>query len=160
MLESPGWFEVFYRARMFHVRYMCFSFFYFAYRCFVPIIFSIFLDLAPIVTEFSRVPHKIKGAVQNSKTAIIIAVCVALAVIGLGSAFAWYFLFKRGNRKNNASTVIEVYGPPPYPGKRRDILSSTSSSMSNCSTNPLLHERHQSVRYLKRQNSILSNVSL
>ncbi|CAB3977038.1 fibroblast growth factor receptor 4-like, partial [Paramuricea clavata] len=111
---------------------------------------------AKSIASKSNPPQETGETDQNSTLAIIIVVCVAAVTVLLGSGLAWYCIFRRDKTKKNAGD-IEAYGAPPYPGKRRDPLSSTSSSMSNCSTNPLL-ERH-SIRYLKRQNSSLSHVS-
>ncbi|XP_028403293.1 fibroblast growth factor receptor 4-like [Dendronephthya gigantea] len=118
----------------------------------------------PVTTEATSVKVRNKRPYYNSeKTSgnsmtqvIAITVSVVVVAIAIGSVIAYLCIFKRGMFRQKAR-VIESYGAPPYPEKRRDVLSSTSSSMSNCSTNPLL--AHHGMRYLKRQNSGLSHVS-
>ena len=122
---------------------------------FLNFLFLIF-DVGKPTQNLNMQPHG-SETTKNSTTAIIIVVCVAFVVVVLGAIASWYCMFRRGKTRKDVNEN-ESYGAPHYPAKRRDVLSSTSSSMSNCSTNPLL-ERH-SIRYLKRQNSSLSHVSI
>ena len=93
-------------------------------------------------------------SVQSSRISLYIVVSVAAIVRVIGSIIAYLLIFKCKKHKKRVFSVAG-YRPRNYPRKGRDLLSSTSSSVSTSSTNPLLNNQR-----FRRHDSGLSDVSV
>ncbi|XP_046850980.1 fibroblast growth factor receptor 4-like [Xenia sp. Carnegie-2017] len=103
--------------------------------------------------ESVNTKESIQRSSSKSLKSLIILICSVVAAIFVGSVFLYFLIYKcKKHRKHRQG--FAAYRVPINPANGRQMLSSTSSSISNRSTNPLL----KSSRHV-RLDSNLSHIS-
>ncbi|XP_046850988.1 fibroblast growth factor receptor 4-like isoform X2 [Xenia sp. Carnegie-2017] len=122
-------------------------------RPMTPVSMSANQTFSSTISMLQQQPVEKDESVQSSRISLYIVVSVAAIVLVIGSIFAYLLIFKCKKHKKRVFSVAG-YHPRNYPRKERDLLSSTSSSVSTSSTNPLLNNQR-----FRRLDSGLSDVS-